>query len=124
MKKMIKHFNCFGFILALCVMGFFGCSCSAPKPTLDPLAGWNVDLGHQPDQAITKDYRGYIQTLPAKEKYYVQDYNIWFLKNEAGQHAVSIKIPLDGTWWNHVLIYDKDDKRIKTIKYASGNYRS
>jgi hypothetical protein len=31
---------------------------------------------------------------------------------------------LNGTAWNHVLIYDKDNKRVKVIKYVGYHYRS
>jgi hypothetical protein len=99
----------------------FGCSSSNP----DPLAGWKELLSHdyeKLDKAITVDYQDYIQKLPSEERNHVNDSNTCFLEDEAGQHAVRISIPLNGTWWDHVLIYDKGNKRIKTIKYAAGHY--
>jgi hypothetical protein len=89
----------------------------------NPIAGWKVDLDHDPDQAIEKDYHDYIQKLPPEERKYAGG-GIQFLGDGMGQHAITIPIGLNGTWWNHVLIYDKDDKRIKVIKYVSGGYRS
>ena len=41
-----------------------------------------------------------------------------------GQHAVNILLLLHGTYWNHVLVYDKNDKRTEVIKYVGGYYRS
>lgn len=120
MKTMIKYFNCFGFVLALCVMIFSGCSCSTPKP--DPLAGFHASsLGNlDNNKAITDDYKDYIQ----KEK--LQEYMpmVFFYENETAQHAVEIKFGINGANWHHVLIYDKDNKRIKTIKYVSGHSAS
>jgi hypothetical protein len=106
---------------------FWVTGCAAPKPSPNPLAGWKV-CGSQDynkiDTAIRDDYRGYIQKLPPDERKFVDDNFIDFFQDEAGQHAVKIEIPLNGTWWEHVLIYDKDNKRIKTIKYSTGHYAS
>jgi hypothetical protein len=88
----------------------------------DPVAGWQGDFNEQPNQVIVNDYQNYIQKLPSEERKYA-GVNDW-LKDRTGQHAIVIKIGLNGTWWRHVLIYDKDDKRIKTIKYSTGGYRS
>jgi hypothetical protein len=101
--------------------------CTTRKPTSDPLAGWHICRPQNPsrfNKAITDDYKDYIQKLPAEERFRVRDSNIWFLEDGTGQYAVNVQIPLNGTWWQHVLIYDKDNKRVKTIKYASGGYRS
>jgi hypothetical protein len=120
--KIIQFIVCF--LLAMFLCGF---GCSSSKPTPDPLAAWKVLLSHdyeKLDKAITVDYRDYIQKLPPGERYYVTESEIWFLEDGNGQHAVRIEIPLNGTWWEHVLIYDKDNKRIKTIKYSNGGYRS
>jgi hypothetical protein len=98
-----------------------GTGCATP----DPLKGWHLCFSQDPKylgEAIVADYQDYIQKLPPKEKnfaYYEHDF-----EDGAGQHAVRIEIPLNGTWWEHVLIYDKNNKRIKTIKYSSGGYRS
>jgi hypothetical protein len=88
----------------------------------DPLAGWKPDFNTRPsDQIIEKDYQDYIQEQklsPEKGKYvaYVECF-----EDGTGQHAVKITISLNHAVWEHVLIYDKDNKRIKTIKYHSGS---
>jgi signal peptidase I len=122
MRIIIKYSNHFGFVVALCAMVISGCSCNTSKPTPDPLAGWNIDFS-QPgpgDIIIAKDYKDYIQ----KEK--LQQYTpmVFFYENEIGQHAVEIKFGLNKVNWHHVLIYDKDNKRIKTLKYISGYSQS
>jgi hypothetical protein len=98
-----------------------GCDAPAPKSTPNPLAGWNFET-RNPNQTIEKDFRDYIQTLPPEEKKYVG--TIHFLSDGTGQHAINIEIGIDGTWWEHVLIYDKSDKQIKSMKYPNGHYSS
>jgi hypothetical protein len=109
------------FIFLLAAFVLVG-GCAKPKPAPDPLVGWQGDFNEQPNQTIVSDYQDYIQKLPPTEKPY-SGVNDW-LKDGTGQHAIVIEVALNGTWWNHVLIYNKDDKRIKTIKYSPGHYRS
>lgn len=97
-------------------------SCSTPIRHSDPLANWSADLDHQPSQAIVDDYHAYIQSLPSRERRYAGI--IHFFRDGKGGHAITIEIPLNNVRWRHVLIYDKEDKRIKVIKYASGRYAS
>ncbi len=106
---------------------FLAASCGTPKPAPNPLEGWHIrqpSFALPKDKVIADDYNAYIQALPQNEKRYVDNDSIWFLEDSTGQTAVQIKIPLHGTWWVHALIYDKDNKRIKTLKYTTGNYRS
>ena len=106
-------------MLALSVAVISGCSCSAPKP--DPLAGWK-SASKNPDQAITNDYQDYIQKLPPKGKDFVG--SVIFFEDGTGQHAIDIGIGVNGRWWRHILIYDKENNRIKVIKYKTGGYQS
>jgi hypothetical protein len=102
-----------------------GCAAPKPLPKPDPLAGWHFCSSQDPaklDKAIRTDYQDYIRHLPPEEMNFAS-YEHDF-ENGTGQHAVLIVIGLNGTWWNHVLIYDKANKRIKTIKYSDGHYRS
>jgi hypothetical protein len=123
-------FNSFApFFLVLMAIFVFGFGCNAsntPKPTPDPLAGFHVAALFTPDsnKAITDDYKDYIQTLSPEEKKYLGPSPVSFFEDGTGQHAVEIIIGINGRWWRHVLIYDKDNKRIKTIKYATGYYAS
>jgi hypothetical protein len=121
MKIISKYFSYFGLALALCAMIFSGCSCSATKSMPDPLAGFHA-ASKNPGQVITTDYQNYIQTLSAEEKRNVGP--IQFFEDRTGQHAISITIGMNGRYWRHILVYDKDDKRIKTIKYKTGYYQS
>jgi hypothetical protein len=54
----------------------------------------------------------------------VWPYGQLFCEDGTGQHAVEISIPLNGKFWKHVLIYDKTNRRVKTVKYSSGRYMS
>jgi hypothetical protein len=100
----------------------FGCSSSKPDP--DPLAGWQIAFGEEPNQAIVKDYQDYIQKLPPKDNNYVGP--IFYYKDGTGQHAVGMEIFVKGenASWHYVLIYDKENKRIKAIRYGYGGYQS
>jgi hypothetical protein len=98
-----------------------GCETSTPDPT----AGWRILFSKdydKLDKSILEDYRAYIEALPNGESRFVGP--VTFLEDGAGQHAVRIEIALDGTDWAHVIIYDKNNKRVKIIKYVSGHYRS
>ena len=128
MKTQIQNpIKIFTFIfLVLTAMLFFGFGCSPSKPTPDPLAGFHPDVFFTPDtnKAITNDYKDYIQKQklsPEKGEYVAY---IEYFSDGTGQHAVRIAISLGKTDWEHVLIYDKDDKRTATIKYISGHSSS
>ena len=94
----------------------------ASKPAPDPLAGWKSNYKHEPDLAIEKDYRGYIDKLPPQERLAARPAD--YLEDGTGHHAIVIELALNGQWWYHVLIYDQEDRRINVIKYSRGRYRS
>src|SRR5213594_1870683 len=122
----ISHFTVCTLLTAfVCTAGCGGITSSIHHP--DPLAGWKASRSQDPkklDQAIRDDYQDYIQKLPPKERVDVHERDIRFFEDFTGRHAVKILIILEGfwsdIWWDHVLIYDKNNKRIKTIKYKSG----
>lgn len=87
-----------------------------------PIADWKLDADHLPNQAIVKDYEDYFKKLPSGERNYAVLGQ--YFKDGTGQHAIVIEIALNGTDWAHVLIYDNNNKRVKTIKYVAGHYRS
>jgi len=98
--------------------------CANTKPTPDPLAGWQKAYKEDPSQAIEKDCQDYIYSLslsPTEGRYVAY---IEFFKDGKGQHAEKITISLNHADWEHILIYDKSDKRIKTIKYLAGHSMS
>jgi len=103
-------------ILVAAFVSIVGCATQTP----DPLAGWHFSSLNNlhSNQAITDDYQNYIQS----QKGFVGAVD--FLEDGAGQHAVDIKMGVNGRWWRHILIYDKENKRIKVIRYKTGGYRS
>jgi hypothetical protein len=107
--------------LVLMAIFVFGFGCNTSKPTPDPLAGWQLEF-KEIAPTIDKDSQGYIQSLSPEEKKNVCLGH--YYKDGTGQHAVEIIIGVNGRGWRHILIYDKDNKRIKTIKYATGYYAS
>jgi hypothetical protein len=94
------------------------------KPPPDPLAGWNLDFSPPgpSDKIIEKDYQDYIQKLSPEEKRNVSPLHVY--KDGTGQHAVDFAVGVNGRYTRHILIYDKDNKRIKVIKYKTGWYQS
>jgi hypothetical protein len=124
MKTTGRHFaKRFGLILLIVLAAsvwIIGCATSKP----DPLAGFHFSSLNNlhSNKVITDDYQDYIQKLPPNKEQFV--IAIGFSEDGTGQHAVEITIGLNGTVWEHVLIYDKDNKRINTIKYRDGGYRS
>jgi hypothetical protein len=115
--------------IALCVLlatsvWIVGC---ATQPRPDPLAGWKVLLSRDSEKlspVLKDDYRVYIQKQLVPKKYFIDENDIWFYEDGNGQRAVRIDIPVNGTYWEHVLVYDKDNKRIKVLIYSGGKYRS
>jgi len=108
------------YVLLAAIFWVSGCATQTP----DPLAGWKVDFDHQPSQTIVNDYQDYIQKLPPKESGYVG--TIFFLKDGTGKHAVSIEIfsKYTNASWHYALIYDKENTRIKAIKYDYSRFMS
>jgi hypothetical protein len=108
-------------ILLLAPVCWTGCEMFANHT--NPIAGWRwSSLGDlDSKKAITEDYQIYINKLPPEERKYVG--SVSYSEDGTGQHAVTILVISNGTGWSHVLIYDKDNKRIKTVKYISGHYR-
>lgn len=121
MKRIIKYrFVYFIFIIALVAAGFL----EYKHLTFDPLKGWKKDFSppSHSDKIIEKDYQDYIQKLPEDQRKFVGPVD--FFEDGTGQHAVRIEVALYGTVWYHTLFYDKDNKRIKVIKYAGWHYMS
>ncbi len=128
------------FCILAAALSVSGC---APRIGLNPLEGWK-ELGSTAWQgltapgerspalskSITDDYRDFIAKLPIRKGRFVDRSESYFIdqlsfyQDETGQHAVRVRIPMDGTYWNYALFYNRSDVRTKVIKYASGRYRS
>ena len=107
--------------LMLVTMFLLGFGCNTSKPTPDPLVGFQRDFEFDPysnnksDKAIYADVQDYMK----QEKIAGP---VMAYKDGTGQHAINIHVGINGTSWEYVLFYDKNDKRIKVIKYADGHY--
>lgn len=122
-KKFIKSSLLIFVVLSVALLGNAGCATSTPNP----LAGWVFCTGKEEANLIAElgdDYHNYIQKLSPQERNHVHDYDIRFFKNESGQHAVKIEVALHGAYYEHVLFYNRDNKRIKVIIYSGGRYSS
>jgi hypothetical protein len=87
---------------------------------------------HQPDRdqkvdkSVIEYCQSYAHSLQA-EGYSIDVGSIWFYQNGSGQLAAIIDfLPINNTppseQLAHVLIYDKNNKRIRVIKYRTGWY--
>jgi hypothetical protein len=93
-----------------------GCATQTP----DPFAGWKLCYSQNPKDLgpeIMADYQDYIQKLPPKNHGHIGI--TYIFEDGTGQHAISIEIFVTGnTSWRYALIYDKENKRVKVIKYG------
>src|SRR5579863_362496 len=119
LRSIIDRFALTGFVCAVLVW-IVGCARFAQHP--DPLAGWHVSLDEEPDKVIMEDSHKYLTSLSPGEMAHARLSQ--YFKDGTGQHALEIIIGVNGTNWRHVLFYDRDDKRIKTVKYVTGHSRS
>jgi hypothetical protein len=109
-------------LLAVCL---WIVGCSTPEPIADPLTGWKFCYRDNParsNKAIEDDCQDYIKTLAPEKRSFTSTIEMY--EDGTGQHAVKIRRGVNGTWWEHVLIYDRDNKRIKVYKFPNGGYRS
>ena|SRR5438105_4968807 len=85
----------------------------------NPVEGWKRLDKQKPSPAIEKDYHDFINK---KARGFIG--STGYLEDANGQHAMTIETGQDGTYWTYVLIYDRNDKRIRVKKYISGHYMS
>src|SRR5258706_4272672 len=114
---------------ALITIAFLAAGCGTPKPAPNHLEGWKglgtaYVIGCPFGQRVMDDYQSYIKSLPPVERSAVHDHDIRFYERRAGERAVEIAIPFDGTWWKHVLIYDQNNRRVQAVKRLAGHYQS
>ena len=113
-------------VIATALLAFFAVGCDTPKPGPNPLVGWKLlsEGAKKPDKSILDDYQDYIQKLPIDERQAAKEFNPQFLEDGTGRHAVRVSFPLSGTWWEHVLIYDQNNRRMQALKRVVGHYQS
>jgi hypothetical protein len=122
MKTFSNPIKCLALTLLILLTALvIGTGCNSLRTASDPLTGWHA-ASKNPDQSIVDDYQNYIHTLSPEEQKFVA-YIICF-EDGSGQYAVKITIGLNHTNWEHVLIYDKNNKRIKVVRYVSGHSMS
>ena len=100
--------------------------CAKPKPTPDPLAGWTfrtfdnfsvpgAQHHYHLDKAIMDDYQDFIR----KDNLFVSGAITGFYEDGTGQHAVEFEAFVAGNEsWHYAIIYDKENKRVKVVKYG------
>lgn len=132
----IKHHWLF-FLLFLVVLLWV----AAHIPPCDPLKNWNlvgdisnyIDPHRYPypvgtpspiypgtvacDSVIINDVTNFLQTYPEKG-HFTGDFRLY--ENGNGEHAVGfVESPSDLTLCQYALFYDKENKRVKVIKFGT-----
>ena len=95
--------------------------------TRDPLRGWKLvgsDLWSRRDavpinKVILNDAQHFVGESANGD---IAISGVYYFEGESGQHAIKLTSMFSGRYWNYVLIYDKTNMRVKTIKYSSGHY--
>jgi hypothetical protein len=146
-KNSIKHFLFIFSILLAATFCITGCETSktlwakfwfsggtAPKPAPDPLAGWTFkpfpgwevppygrNTNHL-DKVVIDDYQDFI----GNEHLDLFGAITGFFEDSTGRHAVEFQAfpPGKNATWNYVLIYDKENKKVKVIKYGYRKFHS
>ena len=119
MKTPIKRFWPIGLLLSATLVWTVGCADLFPHS--DPLAGWQRYSVDYIDKEIIKDYEAFIQTLPREERIQLDKYAPHPYENGKGSHAIRFDVGIREFFvdriWYYVLIYDKENKRVKVIRY-------
>ena len=111
-------------LLLLILFSVSGCATGR-----NSLQGWKtVQKAHEGcpfHKLVCDDCKRYIDKLSSEQK--TLGLNISFQEDGSGRHAVVISNVWKEGWvfnstYDHVLIYDKSNKRIKVIKYRTGKF--
>lgn len=123
-NKMLKQLQYILIVLSLINTIIVITGCASGPPTPNPVAGWQPDSLNNlaANKTIKADYNNYISKIPRSKMDFTP--GLGFSQSASGEHAVSIETGSGGTWWMHILIYDINNVRIKTIVYKTGDYRS
>ena len=74
---------------------------------------------------IRQDAMTYIQQLPKSARNSAQmESNLEYWEDGAGQRAVVLNSSCDGQRWQYALIYNRNNQRVKVLRYSVGGYSS
>jgi len=117
-------------ILVATILWVTGCATSTPDPlagwTFRSFPGWGVNPnGHNNntlDKTITEDYQNFIAT----HKLSLSGAITGFFEDRTGQHAVEFDAfpPNQNATFTWVLLYNKDNIRIRVIKGGYHRFQS
>ena len=81
------------------------------------LKGWKETKDLPADTVVT-DYNDYVEKLPKAERPGVAD--VKYYVDDDGRNAVAVLVNVGDTQWTHLLVYDKQHKRVEMTKFAAG----
>jgi len=118
------NMNRFRFIWCFLLMGVLTGGCIGLGSYANPLAGWQFLSMSQVPKVLTDDVGDFLRSLP-DQKGHDSGATIFF-QDGTGQIGVSIGMYLTRKTvrWYYAIIYSKDYKRLKVIKYGYTWYMS
>ena len=120
-------------VLAMAALLSVGCKTTEAPDFIElhRSEGWRVAVHPQEFSSVRvsadiwADYKSYVASLSPEERREAFETRTRLLEDGTGRHAIEIGIPVSAGvsgvfWWDHVLVYDTNNKRIETLKYKRG----
>jgi hypothetical protein len=98
-------------------VGRVDCKDGEMSAEITPISGY---------EAISDDVQKYVNKLPVDHfsdctrRWCYWIFDMQFYEDGTGKHAVGFTIYHSDTIWGYVLIYDKNNKRVKAVRYVQG----
>ncbi len=102
-------------------VGEVGCKNGEMSAEVSPIIGYK-EISDEVEKFVNKLPVDHFSDCTRRWCYWIVDMR--FYEDGTGQHAVSFQITHDGTRWGYVLIYDKNNKQVKAVRYVQGYYTS
>jgi hypothetical protein len=110
-------------LAVLSVALFMMAGCATPNA----LVGWKQLLtrgdNEKLEKALRADAVNYMETVVGKDRAAGPS---WFYEDGSGQHAIGMEVfqKHENASWEYLIIYSKENKRVKVIKYGYRRYQS
>lgn len=114
-----RYISCVSLTALFLIVG-----CATPNA----LVGWKQVLSRGDDvkleEALRTDAINYMDTVVFKERRVSGPF--WFYEDGSGQHAIGMEVfqKHENASWEYLIVYSKENKRVKVIKYGYRRYQS